>query len=116
MAGIGNILSFLEQNPMLVMSAVQLFSGNQSAATTAGDFGNGAMGAINAQSEAFQVGMYAQQLQHQEQMQMISQSFDEMMDEKSESMRQQNTLRDVNMAQRKADNSITKKFIESITE
>ena len=33
-----------------------------------------------------------------------------------EQMRRVNTLRDVQMAQRKADNSITKKFIESITE
>lgn len=116
MAGIGNLLTFAEQNPWLIASALQLFSGNQTAATTAGQFGNGAMGAINAQAEGFQTSMYAQQLMHQEHMQMISQSFDEMMDEKSESMRQQNTLRDVNMAQRKADNQITKKFIESITE
>jgi hypothetical protein len=49
-------------------------------------------------------------------MQTQSQAFDEMMDEKSESMREVNTLRDVQMTQRKADNQITKKFIESITE
>jgi hypothetical protein len=82
----------------------------------AGAAGNGAMGLLNAQSEAFQVSMYGEQLQHQEQMQLVSQSFDEMMDQKSENMREQNTLRDVQMAQRKADNAITKKFIESITE
>ncbi len=33
-----------------------------------------------------------------------------------ENMREINTLRDVQMAQRKADNSITKKFIQSIAE
>jgi hypothetical protein len=37
-----------------------------------------------------------------------------MMDEKAEQMREVNTLRDVQMVQRKEDNAITKKFIESI--
>jgi hypothetical protein len=36
------------------------------------------------------------------------------MDEKSEIMRESNTLRDVAMEQRKADLSITKEFIRSI--
>ena len=81
-----------------------------------GAIGNGAMGALDAQSEIFQIGMYAEQIHHQEQMQLMSQTFDEMMDQKSETMREQNTLRDVNMQQRKADDQITKKFIESITE
>jgi hypothetical protein len=35
--------------------------------------------------------------------------------EKSELLRQSNVLRDVAMQQRKADDQITKKFIESIT-
>lgn len=78
--------------------------------------GNAALGLLNGSDEAFQLGMYAQQIQHQEQMQMQSEVFNEMMDEKSEQMREMNTLRDVQMAQRKADDGITKKFIESITE
>lgn len=86
------------------------------AATAAGNLGNGALGILNAQQEAFQVAMYGEQLRHQEQMQLQSQSFDEMMDQKAESMREVNSLRDVQMVQRKADNAITKKFIESITE
>lgn len=86
------------------------------AATLAGNVGNGAIGAMDAQQEAFQVAMYGEQIRHQEQMQLQSQSFDEMMDQKAESMREVNSLRDVQMAQRKADNAITKKFIESITE
>lgn len=77
---------------------------------------NIALNGLNNSDELFQLGMYAQQIQHQEQMQVQSQAFDEMMDEKSEQMREVNTLRDVQMAQRKADDSITKKFIESITE
>jgi hypothetical protein len=37
-----------------------------------------------------------------------------MMDEKSEMMRESNTLRDVALEQKKADTAVTKKFIESI--
>lgn len=91
-------------------------NGGNTAGNLAGGLGNGVMGALDAQNEAFQVATYAQELGHQEQMQMQSEAFDQMMDEKSEQMREVNTLRDVQMAQRKADNGITKKFIESITE
>jgi hypothetical protein len=59
--------------------------------------------------------MYSEQIRHDEQMQLQSQAFDEMIDQKSEQMREVNTLRDVQMQQRKADNDITKKFIQSIT-
>ena len=47
---------------------------------------------------------------------MQSEAFDQMMDERSENMREVDTLRNVDMAQRKMDDSITKKFIQSITE
>ena len=77
---------------------------------------NGAMNALNAQDETFQLGMYASEVQNQEQMQMQSEIFDQMMNERSENMREVDTLRNVDMAQRKADDSITKKFIQSITE
>jgi hypothetical protein len=90
--------------------------GGTTAGNLAGALGNSAMGALDAQDEAFQISMYGEQIRHQEQMQMQSQAFDEMMDEKSEQMREVNTLRDVQMQQRKADDAITKKFIESITE
>jgi len=90
--------------------------GGATAGNIAGAAGNAGLGALNAQNEVFQLAMYGEQIRHQEQMQMESQAFDEMMDQKSESMREVNTLRDVQMAQRKADNQITKKFIESITE
>lgn len=90
--------------------------GGATAANTVGAAGNAGLGGLNAQDEAFQLSMYGEQIRHQEQMQIQSEAFDEMMDEKSEQMRQVNTLRDVQMAQRKADDGITKKFIESITE
>lgn len=96
------------------VGAISAFSGT-TAANLAGGLGNAGLGALNAADESFQVSMYAEQMRHQEQMQVQSEAFDEMMDERSEQMRQVNTLRDVQMAQRKADNGITKKFIESIT-
>jgi hypothetical protein len=77
---------------------------------------NATMQGMNAADEAFQLGLYGEQIQHQEAMSVQSTAFDEMMDQKSENMREINTLRDVQMAQRKADDAITKKFIESITE
>jgi hypothetical protein len=77
---------------------------------------NGAMNALNAQDESFQLGIYASEIQNQEQLQMQSEVFDQMMDERSENMREVDTLRNVDMAQRKADDAITKKFIQSITE
>lgn len=77
---------------------------------------NGAMGALNAQNESFQLGIYASEIQNQEQLQMQSEVFDQMMDERSENMREVDTLRNVDMAQRKADDAITKKFIQSIGE
>jgi len=78
--------------------------------------GTAAMQGLNGADEAFQTGLYAEQMQHQEQMSVQSTMFDEAMDERSENMRQINTLRDVEMTQRKEDNSITKKFIQSISE
>jgi hypothetical protein len=82
----------------------------------AGNAENSAMNALNSQDEAFQLGMYNSEIQNQEQLQMQSEVFDQMMDERSENMREVDTLRNVDMAQRKMDDSITKKFIQSITE
>jgi hypothetical protein len=82
----------------------------------AGNAENAAMNALNSQDEAFQLGMYNSEIQNQEQLQMQSEVFDQMMDERSENMREVDTLRNVDMAQRKMDDQITKKFIQSITE
>lgn len=88
--------------------------GGNGLAGFAGTAGNMGMAGLDAQQEAFQTAMYAEQIRHQEQMQLQSEAFDEMVDQRSETMRQVNTLRDIDMTQRKADNAITKKFIESI--
>lgn len=77
---------------------------------------NAAMGAINAQNQAFQLGLYASEIANQEQLAMQSTMFDEMQNERSENMREVNTLRDVDMAERRADDDITKKFIQTITQ
>jgi hypothetical protein len=104
-------------NPWMAagMGAMGAFTPGTSA-NLAGNFGNGALNFLDTQNENFQVMMYAEQMRHQDQMQMQSEAFNEMMDEKSEQMREVNTLRDVQMAQRKADDGIVKKFIQSITD
>lgn len=89
------------------MSAVQGISNTANGA---------AQDAMNMQQEHFQTAMYARNMAHQQQMALKSTAFDEMMDQQAENMREINTLRDVQMQQRKADDAITKKFIESITE
>ena len=91
-------------------------AGGGGVAGLAGAAGNAQMGVLDAQQEAFQTAMYGEQIRHQEQMDLQSEAFDEMADERSETMREVNTLRDIDMEQRKADNQITKKFIQSIGE
>jgi hypothetical protein len=61
-----------------------------------------------------QTGNEIQQMVFQNQLNAQATQFNETMDEKSEIMRESNTLRDVAMEQRKADLSITKEFIRSI--
>src|SRR5579883_1470106 len=58
----------------------------------AGNIENGAMNALNSQDESFQLGMYASEIQNQEQLQMQSEVFDQMMDERSENMREVETI------------------------
>jgi len=97
-------------------SAVLPMLFHQNAGTTAGNVGNAAVGLLNAQSEADNVALMNENVRHQSAMQWEATWFNEMMDEKSEKMREMNELRDLDMEQRKADNQITKKFITSITE
>ncbi len=55
----------------------------------------------------------AENLRHQTAMQVQSQQFNEVQDEKSEQMREMNTLRTVAMKQREADDKIVKEFIKT---
>ena len=89
-------------------------TGSGNPVTGIGNLGNTAQGGwqglILGQQDLDNFKNAAFNLQLQEQ----SAAFDNMMNEKSELMHESNTLRDVAMVQRKADNEITKKFIESI--
>lgn len=85
--------------------------------------GEGAMSGSNASlsgmlsaNSAFNTGLMGQEMGAQDQLDLQATLFDEAMDQQSENMREINSLRDAQMAQRKADDGITKKFIESIGE
>lgn len=63
--------------------------------------------------EAANLGLQAEELRHQYQMQVQSQQFNDVEDEKSEEMREMNTLRTVAMKQRESDDKIVKEFIKT---
>jgi len=103
--------------PILEAAAPSLIAG------IAGGLTNGAMGGSNSalsgllsESTAFNTGLEAQEMGAQQQLDLQSTMFDEAMDQQAENMREINSLRDASMAQRKADDGIVKKFIESIGE
>lgn len=76
--------------------------------------GIGAMSIFSGFQEADQLAQQAYSLTTQSQLNWQSLTFDTAMNQQAENMREINTLRDVDMQQRKADDGITKKFIESI--
>lgn len=59
------------------------------------------------------LGLQGEELRHQYAMQMQSQQFNDVEDEKSEEMREMNTLRTVAMKQREADDKIVQEFIKT---
>jgi len=63
--------------------------------------------------EATNFALQAEELHHQVEMQMQSQQFNDVQDEKAEQMREVNTLRIVAMKQREADDKIVKEFIKT---
>lgn len=103
--------------PMAEAAAPQIIGGLVSGGIN-GEIGgsngvlNGALGANNA----FNTGLQIQSMIAQDQLNLRSTVFDEAMNQQAENMREVNTLQDVAMQQRKADDGITKKFIQSITE
>jgi len=76
---------------------------------------NAALSGLISGNDAFNTGLMSQEMGAQDQLDMQATLFDEAMDQQSENMREVNSLRDAQMAQRKADDGITKKFIESIS-
>ncbi len=81
-----------------------------------GGISNGILGGAIGANNAFNTGLQIQSMIAQDQLNLQSTVFDEAMNQQAENMREINTLQDVAMQQRKADDGITKKFIESITQ
>jgi predicted lipid-binding transport protein (Tim44 family) len=77
---------------------------------------NASLSGMLSANSAFQTGLMGQEMGAQDQLDLQATVFDEAMDQQSENMREINSLRDAQMAQRKADDGITKKFIQSIGE
>jgi hypothetical protein len=101
-------------NPLTIGAGALANGFGGSGATTVGGFSNGAQNLLNGGYLAGTEALNAQQMVFQLQLQAQSQQFDEMTSERSELLRETNTLRDVAMQQRKADNQIVKEFIRSI--
>lgn len=98
------------------------FGGGISAMTNEGPGGNIAPGTdptlaasqwLDKLYEGANLGLQGEQLRHQYAMQLQSQQFNEVQDEKSEQMREMNTLRLVAMKQRESDDKIVKEFIKT---
>ncbi len=101
-------------NPLTVGAGAIAGGFGANGATTVGGVSNGAQNLINGGYLAATEALNAQQMMFQLQLQAQSQQFDQMTSERSELLRETNTLRDVAMQQRKADNQIVKEFIRSI--
>jgi hypothetical protein len=78
--------------------------------------GNAALSGMLSANDAFQMSLMGQEMFAQDQLDAQATAFDEAMNQQAENMREVNTLRDAQMAQRKADDQITKKFIQTIGE
>jgi hypothetical protein len=101
-------------NPISIGAGALAGAVGGSAASTVGGATNSYQNLINGGYLGATEALEGQQMMFQLQLQAQSQQFDEMTSERSELLRQQNTLRDVAMEQRKADNTIVKEFIRSI--
>lgn len=101
-------------NPLTIGAGALTGAFASDAASTAGGFSNSAQNVVNGGYLAATEALNAQQMVFQLQLQGQAQQFDEMTSERSELLRETNTLRDVAMQQRKADNTIVKEFIRSI--
>ncbi len=113
---VGGAVGYLTGGPVGAAVGIAQGATGANGTTGAGNLGNGLIGAANMASELDNAALISENLRHQSTMQWQSTWFNEMIDEKSEKMRQLNELRDLDMEQRKADGQITKKFIASITE
>jgi hypothetical protein len=108
----------LTQNPAIIASGVgsTLLGGGPSGLGNIGgsDPTLAAQQALDQQYEWAQLGMNAENMRHQLELQQQSTMFNEFQDERSEQMREMNLMRDVAMKQREADNAIVKEFLRTI--
>jgi hypothetical protein len=106
------------QNPALIAGGVgsTLFGGGPSGLgnISGSDPTLAAQQALDQQYEWAQLGLNAENMRHQLEMQQQSLMFNEFQDERSEQMREMNLMRDVAMKQREADNAIVKEFLRTI--
>jgi gas vesicle protein len=113
----GGAMGFLTGGPVgAVVGGITGSLGGQTSTSLTGTGVNGLIQGIDTASELDQAANYAEQARHNSQMQWESTWFNEMLDQRSETMRESNDLRSLAMEQRKADNEVTKEFIKSIRE
>ena len=94
--------------------AAGLTGGTNNLTSTVGNLGNAASSGWQSSILAMQDAQNEQNALYSLQINAQASQFNNMMDEKSEMMRESNTLRDVALEQKKADTQVMKKFIESI--
>jgi hypothetical protein len=114
---VGAATGFLTGGPVgaAIGGAVGASGGSTSNLTsTVGNLGNTASSGWQSSILAMQDMQNEQNALYSLQINQQASQFNNMMDEKSEMMRESNSLRDAALEQKKADTQVTKKFIESI--
>ena len=112
---LGAVPGIIAHNPALAVSGfLNSANGGQTATSAVGGAGTSNLTAEQAWGLDQQQKQQEQNIAFQAQLGWQSEAFNEMTDQKSETMREGNVLRDIAMQQRKADNAITKEFIQMI--
>jgi hypothetical protein len=113
---VGAATGFLTGGPIgaAIGGTTGAIGGTNGLTSAVGNLGNAASGAWQSSILAMQDAQNEQNALYSLQVNAQASQFNNMMDEKSEMMRESNTLRDVALEQKKADTQVTKKFIESI--
>lgn len=113
---VGAATGFLAGGPVgAAIGGVAGATGTTNNATSVvGNLGNTNSGAWQSSILALQDAQNEQNAIYSLQINQQASQFNNMMDEKSEMMRESNALRDVALEQKKADTQVMKKFIESI--
>jgi hypothetical protein len=113
---VGAATGFLTGGPIgaAIGGAVGATGGTNNLTSAVGNLGSTASSGWQSSILAMQDAQNAQNALYSFQINQQASQFNNMMDEKSEMMRESNSLRDVALEQKKADTQVTKKFIESI--